>query len=191
MGLAKTFLAIGIAIVFTVFIAYGLYVVYEPPENTCWDDYNCYGLTAVCYGEDPETFEKYARPAPLSESEEQRECAQNITKSQEYRDCIDQQETCNAMQDDEQFIHARNSFFIIIVIALLSLIAGVYLTSMEGIGSGFIGGGVLLILWSLIYTVKYWAEWDKYVKLLALFIVLVVMIYIGYKKIESKKKKHG
>lgn len=189
MGLAKTFLAIGISVVFAVFIAYGLFVVYEPPHNTCWEDFNCGKLTAVCYGEDPETYEKVARRVPIIEDEAARECVQNITKTQEYKQCLQDQEQCNEEHEAKEYIHARNSFFVLAIIAIAVLLAGLYLSYLEGIGSGFLGGGVLLILWSLIYTQAFWTEWNKYVKLFALFVVLVILIYVGYKKIEQKTKK--
>jgi len=47
MKLAKSFLAIGIAIIFAVFVAYGYYTIYEPPghvstnSSECYKTYNC------------------------------------------------------------------------------------------------------------------------------------------------------
>ncbi len=46
MSLSKTFLALGIAIVFAAFIAYGISVIYEPPpygysDSDCYLKYNC------------------------------------------------------------------------------------------------------------------------------------------------------
>jgi len=134
MRLAKTFLAIGIAVIFAVFIGYGLYVIYEPPK---------YG---DCYGE--------------------LDCYRNLeTRQHEY---------------------SRNSFFILIIIGTITLVAGILLSKMEGIGSGLMGGGILVILWSLAHTWEYWSTFNKYVKLIVLGVVLVILIYLGYKKLEKK-----
>ena len=165
--------------------------MYEPPKNTCWEDVRCDKLTAHCYGQDPETFGKeYARPMPIVEDEATRACANEVRGGEEFKQCLEEQEECNEAHEAQEYVNARNSFYVLAVIAIISLIAGIYLTTLEGIGSGLLGGGILLILWSLIYTSAFWTEWNKYVKLFALFVVLVILIFVGYKKIEMKTKKH-
>jgi hypothetical protein len=134
MRLAKTFLAIGIAVIFAVFIGYGLYVIYEHPKYG-----DCYG--ADCY----EDF------------------------------------------GTRQYEYYRNSFFILIIIGTIALVAGILLSKMEGIGSGLMGGGILVILWSLAHTWEYWSSFNKYLKLGALGIVLIILIYLGYRKLERKE----
>jgi hypothetical protein len=71
------------------------------------------------------------------------------------------------------------------IIALAAIIAGILLR-LESISAGFITGGVLIMMWSLIYTAEYWLQWNKYVKLTALGIVLVILVYLGYRKIEKR-----
>jgi len=199
-NLAKTFLAIGIAIVFTVFIAYGTHVFYEKPNNTCWQDINCGRLTAACYGDDsvdkfgersvPGPIRERSVPIPIGETEETRECVQKVMQSDEYKQCLDDQDRCNEEYKSMEYIHARNSFFVLAVIAIISIVVGFYFSYLEGIGSGILGGGVLLIIWSLIYTSAFWETWNRYVKLFALFIVLVLLIFLGYKKLEKHSRKH-
>ena len=189
MGLAKTFLAIGIAIVFAVFIAYGMFVVYEPPQNECWKDYNCDKLASECYGYDKEELYEVPRPFPVVRNESQEQCYNDVIASDEYKTCLENRKTCNDVFEPMQYNHARNSFFVLAVISLLAIIIGFHLSRLEGIGSGILGGGILIILWSLIYTHAFWENWNKFIKLFALFIVLVLLIFLGYKKIEKHTKR--
>ncbi|MEK6950505.1 MAG: hypothetical protein AABX13_02170 [Nanoarchaeota archaeon] len=74
------------------------------------------------------------------------------------------------------------------IISIAAIVSGTYYRKLEGIGSGFIGGGVLVILWSLMYTWSYWLTWPKYIKVIALGMVLALLIYLGYTRIEGKLK---
>ncbi len=184
MALAKTFLAGAIAIIFTVFIAFGLHVIYEPPEytyteNDCNQKYNCEKTTQ-------DSLDQYNYN--YSDTEYQN-CYSKTMKDPSYKMCLDSRDKCveESEKQNPEYIHARNSFFIIISIAIGSIILGILLTKLESIGPGLMGGGVLLVLWSLIYTWKYWFTLNKYIKLVALGIVLVILIYLGYKKIENKE----
>ena len=72
------------------------------------------------------------------------------------------------------------------LIGLAAIIGGMSLKKLEGIGSGLLGGGILVVLWSLGYSWRYWSEFNEYVKLALLGLVLAVLIYFGYKKIEKR-----
>ena len=193
MGLKQTALAIGIAIVFTVFIAYGLWVVYEPPkdyyeQSDCHKQYDCDGPIKACYPI-PEKLDEETRPTPVDYMESE-DCASDLRSSSEYRQCIDLRDDCQDAwrKTTDNYSHARNSFFILFLIALGAIIVGMYL-KMESISSGFITGGVFVLLWSLIYTADFWLTWNKYVKLIALGLVLVILVYLGWKKVEQKFTK--
>ena len=189
MGLTKTVLAIGIAIIFTVFIAYGVYVIFEPPQyyyeaSNCSGEYNCYNkfIFAQCdnnsYNINGTIISK-----PYDDS-----CYQRIQADQKYQGCQELQGKCEEAfaKNTIRYRTARNSFYVLIVIGLAAIIGGIYFRRFEGIGSGFIGGGVLVILWSLPYTWEYLQYQNKYVKLMALGIVLIILVYLGYKKLEEK-----
>ncbi len=185
MRLAKTFLALGIAMIFAVFIAYGVYVFYEPPKydfdrSPCYDEYNCENYTAKCMPR-----KVAVEPEEIEYIEEN--CYEKAQSNPEYKECLINRDKC-----DEQYIiqtdsykHAKISFYILTIIGIAAIIGGMFLTEYEGIGSGFIGGGVLLILWTLPYTSRYWLTLSKYLRLTALGIVLAILIYFGYKKLEK------
>ncbi len=179
MKLVKTAFAIALAIIFVIFIAYGLYVVYEPPkyEADKSDCINCYNLTEKC-------------AVPINDtSKRDPNCFSKVYDSEEYQQCMQEYDACKDAykKTTERYKNARNSFYILLAIGLITIVVGV-LIKKDAIGSGLIGGGVLVIIWSLIYTAEYWLQLNKYVKLSALGIVLVVLIYLGYKKIEKRIK---
>jgi len=180
MGLKKTVLAIGIAIVLTLFISYGLYVFYEPPKGDygqdCHEKFKCYELSDCA-----KPVENSTQPIPADPF-----CHEKLYDSKEYQECEEKIDECrdDALLISPQYSHARFNFFALLIFAALVMIVGVYLKHFEGIGSGFIGSGVLLVLWSLPYTNLYWFNWNKYVKLAALGVILVLLLYLGYKKLD-------
>ncbi len=211
MGLKQTALAIGIAIVFTVFIAYGVWAVYEPPKSyeyksdECWKEFDCDKEMRECsdkfrkeqvyepdidggpeVDEGPlvdEHNEESIEPMPARDYDN---CYNQIRNKPEYMKCMEQRDQCEEefASTTPRYFHARNSFIALFIMAVLAILLGMYL-KLESISSGFIAGGVMLLIWSLIYTAEFWMQWNKFVKLAALGIVLVLLIYLGYKKIET------
>jgi hypothetical protein len=196
MSLAKTFLAIGIAVLLAVFISYGIYVVYPAPHygytdtSSCYTQYSCQTLTDKCMGRLQVTYNRDGTNNTIP-AEYNYTCAEQVYASVEYQKCTEDQQTCidNLNQNSGDYVHARNSFYILIVLAIIAIVVGAFISHLEGIGSGFIGGGVLIVLWSLIYTTPYWTTLNKYLKLVAVGVVLVLLIWLGYKKLEKKLQK--
>jgi hypothetical protein len=193
MSLLKVFLAIGIAVLLVVFIGYGLYVFYEPPQygyadtSSCFTQFPCENLTAPCYvNETINGSPDKVVPVPAYTG-----CYEKVYASAQYQKCMEDQNDCNNKinQTSENYFHARNSFYILIVLAIVAIIVGARLWQKEGIGSGFLGGGVLTVLWALIYTPQYWTTLNKYLRLLAVGAVLVLLVWIGYKKLETRFAK--
>jgi hypothetical protein len=189
MKLAKTFLALGIAIIFTVFIAYGLYAFYEPPKyetntSTCDEEYKCHEHIDECQKNRVVESKNSNEPLILDH-----DCYDEAEKNTEYQQCREQSDACEAeyKKTTDRYKHARNSFYILLIIGMLAITGGIFLSGLEGIGSGFIGGGVLVVLWTLPYTWEYWFELHKYTKVAALGLVLALLIYLGYKKLDKKK----
>lgn len=166
--ITKIFLASGIAIILAAFVIYGLSVVYKEPL-----------------------------PSPPSLE----------TCQQTYQKCLDQinlhqdqataKETCelgkklclkDAKRKTTPHQHARNTFYLLFSFALLSITLGIFFSKFEGIGSGFIGGGVLIILWNIIFSYDYWLSINEYIRLAALGITLLLLIFLGYRRIEKGKK---
>lgn len=186
MGIAKTFLAIGIAVIYVIFVAYGLTVFYEAPVI----DYNiyeqCYKATAC-----DDYFSECKAQIIENKTFEDPDCWSNVSQTEEYKACIESQDKCiqDLNENSDSYKYYRNSFYILIAIGLISMIAGMFI-KLEGIGSGIMGGGILVVVWSLMYTASYWLTLSKYFRLFALGVVLAVLIYFGYKKLEDKTEKN-
>jgi len=131
MELGKTFLAIGIAIIFALFISYGVSVIYKSPPG------GCSGVE---------------------------ECKLRSQQRQHY---------------------TFNLFIILMVIGIIAIIIGILIMSLEGIGSGILSGGVLVIIYG---TFRAWGALNEYLRLGILAIALIVLIFLGYKKIEKIKQ---
>lgn len=190
MSLSKTFLALGIAIVFAAFISYGINVVYEAPQydytqNDCYLKYDCYKAQREC--------EKQYMPNTTSPGmvaiPEPNDCYIKTQNTTEYKTCMKELDRCNEefTKQSPGYAHARNTFFLMLFIGLAAIAGGSRLKTAEGVGSGFIGGGVLVILFSIIQSGIYVYSLDKYIKLAGLGIALAVLVYIGYKRMDGKK----
>lgn len=191
MGISKTFLAIGISVVFAAFAAYALNVIYPTPEydystNNCYLKYDCYRPVQECESK----YYNASGGVPVVLPKEAQECSYNLTQSYEFKQCQKESEKCNEefQIKSPQYSHARNTFVILLIIGIVSIIAGSRMRA-EGVGSGFIGGGVLLFLWSLVNSWMYVYNLDKYFKLAGLGIALAVLIYIANKKFNHENPK--
>jgi hypothetical protein len=212
MGLAKAFLAIGISLLLAVFFAYAVYVIYEPPveygQNTCYTQYDCYSKTQICYAKYNCYGEYPGKGYPsmpvyynntINETEiqvcaeEQNKCILGIETSTEYKECFENQAACikESLKTDPHYIYSRNTFYIFAAISLITIFVGMSLIVLEGIGSGLIGGAILLVFWNIGYSWEYVSNLNKYIKLVLLGMILALLIYLGYKRIEKAGKDKG
>lgn len=184
MKLQKRFLAAGIAIIFVIFIGYALYVFYPPPKyydeepNTCYEDFACHAMFDTCYNETAQLEETQGKPLRYDNS-----CYQEIEASAAYKECQRNLDTCqeNYQSTTQGYKHARASFIILILIGLSGIGASMFIR-LDAVSSGILGGGILTIIWSLMYTTQYWLLASKYVKLFLIAIVLGLLIYLGIRK---------
>lgn len=183
MNLPKIALALGIGAVLATFVGYSLFAIYEPPRtyetSRCYESFSCEDPLINC-------SQKYEM-----RSAEWQVCYDVAYSDPKYENCLDSREKCEEDfgKTTERYNHSRNSFFILLVVGIIAIVIGLFISSLEGIGSGLIGGGVLIILWSLFYTQNYWITLSKYFKIASLGLVLFLIIYLGYKKIEKETKK--
>lgn len=192
MGLAKTFLSIGIALVFAAFVAYAVNTLYEPPKyydepkNDCPTKYDCYKQINECQLDEYKKMNisgpQYA-PVPIPIGED---CYSKYSGTPEFMACQKNLDICNQERSKKSpsYTHARNTFIMLLVIGITAIVGGSRITA-EGIGSGFIGGGILIILWSIINSWMYIYHMDRYLKLAGLGLALAVLIRIAHKRLEK------
>lgn len=93
-------------------------------------------------------------------------------------------ESCDYCQKDfntTRGLYNRNVFFILAPIGLAIVILGIYFT-VDYIGAGLMFGGLATMFYA---TVRYFSDMSKLLRALVLLFELIVIIYIGYKKIED------
>lgn len=148
----RIILGIGIAVIFTMVVFYGIYTFYPEPEK---DNYVTitYRQVKNARGEEKTTLEK--------ERKEQR------TKYNEMRDRW-----------------SRNVFFISLPFGLIALIVGIRL-KVQPVSGGLMAGGIFTLIGG---TGFYWEHLEELVKFIALGIILIFLIWLGYKKLGVQAK---
>lgn len=127
----------------------------------------------------------------------------DFSMTAEYQDCInkhgnpifkydqnncqvyDKCDMCPIIYNEVQSKYNRNLFFILAPIALIFVILGIFLT-IEYLGAGFMFGGLILLFYA---TLRYFSDMSKVLRAIVIFVELLIIVYIGYKKIEQKNKR--
>lgn len=184
MEIKKVSLTIGIAVLFALFIGFAIDAFYAGPEYNDFCKSKSYP-----YPEKP-----YPTQVDITK------CQQLNYKDSIYTSCtqdigyvaydIDEKgcqinpycETCQVKFDAANKIYSRNLFFIAAVIGIIAIIAGLVYVKLDAIASGFMFGGILLLIYG---TIRVFGDLSRIMRVIVLFIELVLLVYIGIKK--SKK----
>lgn len=182
----QVILSIAIALVLVFFVAYGIGVFYEQPkyENFCNNGlkpvYNNQYNQSAC-----EMSNGTWNPSDINPKVSQ-PCYDYTTATPTLTKCpegyCDLYFKCNQAYQDINNVYNRNVFIVSLVLGILIILLGVVL-KLESVSAGIMGGGVLLVLYGVV---RYWGELGKYLRLSMLGIVLVLLIWIGYKKFGKK-----
>jgi len=172
-------LAAGIVIVFNAFVNRGVQTFYPGPE---WNDPEfcgavegkLYETQAACeamggrWYESSQAIKPSTRPLTLAE-EPQRWC--------------DAYFTCQKTFETARELYDRNVFIILVVAGLAALGAGYTISGSAAVSSGFVFGGVLSFI---IGTMRYWSHMDEYLRFVILGIVLVILVWLGYRRLAAR-----
>lgn len=163
----KVIVAIAIALIFALFIGYGIEVFNPTPKYDDFcpqriyearDETSCAAAGGV-WQEDTSTGPK---PVPPGYCNQPKECYEGFDKAAAK--------------------HDKMVFIIAVIFGLAGIVAGIILKK-ETVGVGLLIGGILTILYG---TIRYWQHANSTLKFILLGIVLAVLIWIGYKKLEKK-----
>ncbi len=173
MKFKKIALAIAILIVLNIFFNYGIYTFYKPPqyEDFCPEEMHSQKISTETECTEEGGLWRYStmeeRPIPVKGTEEGW-CDLTYTCNKEYR----------AVKD----VYERNVFVVLTILGVLSLLVGIYLITVEAVANGFLFGGILSIV---IGSMRYWSAMDDYLRFIISGVALVVLIYVGYKKLSK------
>ena len=95
---------------------------------------------------------------------------------------------CYDRFDDAREKYSRNLFLLTLPLGILIIFLGARFFGLESVGAGFMGGGVVVILWGVL---DYWQYSGEVLKFFLSLVGLVAVIWFSYKfnKDHSKKKK--
>ena len=165
MDIKQIIVSVAIAIVFTMFVAYGVETFYPSPdyEDFCpeWD----VQTEKECIAENGEW-----RQDVNSEGIDNGHC-------QETNECRDAYDEANEG-------HSKIFFVMAAVLGTAAIIAGIIIKK-GAVSTGLLGGGTLLIF---VGTVAYWEYADQLLKFILLGFVLAILIWLGYKKLDKRSK---
>jgi uncharacterized protein (DUF983 family) len=92
---------------------------------------------------------------------------------------------CSRDFNDAQQSYNRNIFFILMPIGLVIVIIGIYLT-VEYIGAALMFAGLITMFYA---TIRYFSNMSKILRALVILVELLIIMWIGYKKIGEKDSK--
>ena len=144
MDLGKFFVAIGISLLLFFFVANTLSLVYKAPKPS---SSGCYNYDNTCYAQTSQQ---------LCGSSQDYNCTSQIYQSQSYKDCTANQRTnqqsCLENQRNSLKVYQTVYYIILAFVSLLLMLFGFLLIEKRSIGAGFIGGGVLILLFANIFS---------------------------------------
>jgi len=210
----RVLLAIAIALVLAFFVGYGVNTFYKEPKwddyckNIIYDKpfndrESCESIggnwtepvavVAEKFGGDMNVPEKLvAQPVAST----QYLCSKSIINGSAEPfvfDCVlyedvnkikgwcDPQYSCMKSFDAANEIHSRFAFIILAVIGILVVILSTVFLKEDSVSYGLLGGGILTILYG---TMRYWGVIPDMARFFILGFVLLVLIWIGYKKLR-------
>lgn len=177
---------VGIAVLFTLFITLSIEAFYTSPK---YEDF-CNQNAARPY-----------LPKEVVPTQDQTKC-KDVYITPESSECYNAggfpdvdynasgcpiYKSCNFCQrdfDSARKVHDRNVFFITAPLGIIAIIFGIYF-GIDFIGSGFMFGGIATLFYG---TVRYFGEADKYIRVLIILLELLILVWIGYKKLWPKQK---
>lgn len=185
MDAKKIALIIGIAILLPLFLGLFMDAIYaEPKYNTyCNDSMYSYPVAPVkMYGQNQENCTDYSTTQNYSECINKQG---NPRFKYDNNSCqiFDKCDYCSINFNNAQQMYNRNLFFILAPIGLIVVLLGIYLT-IDYIGAGLMFAGLITMFYA---TIRYFSDMSKVARALVILVELLIIIWIGYKKIDTKK----
>lgn len=193
-------LTIGIAVILTLFVHYGLKTFLKQPNynDFCETDYiqslrsqiedDCNSIlpyecrTGGISQEEEFDIDDWIEETKTQIPEENRSKCERIWKNYHEKTC-----GCRAEYDEARESYEQTRFIVLITLGAVAIVAGGLIFTFEGIGTGILGGGVIT---AISGTVSYWRHLGDVVRFLMLGFVLAILIGIGViVALREKEKK--
>src|SRR3989344_1348407 len=209
MGIAKTFVTIGIALIFVFFVGYTVYTFYEEPkyEDSCPEkeqiqslisqsnefcvSNNTFDKAQIYAIEDYRYYGGYQTYSEVYNKDNNYTCPkldlislQRNVPSENIQKCTEIYTSMNSLQctceTTYRQVMKKYNLVNFIILGIIGLIA--LMAGAYFISYESIGSGILGggILTIIYSIIRFWNEFSKYLRLLVLFLALVILIWFAY-----------
>jgi hypothetical protein len=178
----KWLLILGIVIVLNLFFVYGIKVFYNAPafENFCPVSQVTTAPTTeaecVAVGGGWTSNASYVAPVPMAQK-----TVPSVISNQPAGYC-DLNFTCQKQFMAANSVYNRNVFVVLVILGVLSLVAGFFISSSAAVSLGLSLGGVLALV---VGSVRYWSDMNDYLRVAVLAVALVILVIIGVKRVKD------
>lgn len=180
MDAKRVAMVIAIVVLLPLFVGLFTDAVYKEPkyENYCNNTYYDYPKTAPAIpvnctdtGADPQVQKCYNEKGTPEFSYDAKGCQQ--LKLCNY---------CSVHFDTARQKYNRNIFFVLLPLGLIIVLIGIYFM-VDYLGAGLMFAGLIVMFYA---TFRYFSDMSKMLRALVILAELLVIMWIGYKKIENK-----
>jgi len=98
---------------------------------------------------------------------------------QQFKSC----NFCSKDFNNAQQVYNRNIFFVLLPVGLIVVILGLYLL-VDYLGAGLMFAGLIIMFYA---TIRYFSDMSKLLRALVILVELLVIMWIGYKKIDDNR----
>ncbi len=171
----KTFLTVAIALLFALFIGYGIEVFHKAPDfDACYRTQPEYPINETDCKAMNGTWMMPTVPA------DQEMAKEKVPTPIGYCNYVD---PCSTKLQGQQEKHDRIVFIVSLIFGVLALVT-MLLLKMEIISTGISAGGILLLLYG---TVRYWQYAHDVLRFTLIGIALAILIYVAYTKLDTAR----
>ncbi|MBN2458556.1 hypothetical protein JXB31_05490 [Candidatus Woesearchaeota archaeon] len=169
----QVILSVSIAVVFALFIGYGISAFYKSPE---YQDF-CGGIEVAKQFREEDCDAVGGKWTPRTyDCPEGTECVSGF---------CDATYECSRDYDSKREVYDRNVFVITLIVGLAAILIGGIFLAVESVGSGLMGGGVLTVIYG---TIRYWGHAPDQIRFVILGLVLSVLVWLGYTKLNPESR---
>ncbi len=183
MKLRERILAIAIAILLVIFVYYGIQTFYPEPK------YNNYCNSSIVkpYAPAYEGNASLCKPVFDRNQQNETQCADQggitrYTMNSNGCSVATSCDMCSKHYNDAMEYYNGNVFIATIIIGIIAVVLGAVFLSLESVGSGIMGGGVITLIYG---TLRYWGSLSDLVRFVILGVALAILIWLGYKKLQD------
>lgn len=180
MDVKKVAMILAITVLLPLFVGLFTDAVYLEPKNEDYCNNTYYDYPKVIPTAPTNCTDVYAdlKVQECNNARGMPEFKYGASGCQEFKSC----NYCNLAFDTARQKYNRNIFFVLLPLGLIIVILGIYL-AVDYLGAGLMFAGLIVMFYA---TFRYFSDMSKTLRALVILVELLVIMWIGYMKIEKK-----